>query len=501
MTELEDHELLAEFARTKSEQAFAILVGRYINLVYSAAFRFAGNSHHAEEITQAVFVILAQKAGGLRTATVLSGWLYQTARLTAANFVKGEIRRQRREQEVYMQSTLNEGESESAAWEQIAPLLDEAMGNLGEMDRNAVVLRFFENKTSAEVGAALHLSEAAAHKRVSRSLDKLRKFFSKRGLMFTTGIIAGAVAANSVQAAPAGLAAGTVTTVGKGTAISTTLTILVKGTMRTMKWMQLKLAAGVGTALLLVAGAATVAVSETHLGGGDKLTAREIGKEAQAAYAALTSYSDTGHVQVKNGGENMVTTFESRLQRPGFYRIQWASAVGAATTGRGVVWSDGTGNFLDFGAGGAEGKPKPQQNMQMALAAATGISSSASSTIPSAFFNQKWGGYLTIIASDNPTKVATVTRQKDEFIGRTDCYAVESHIASMKLPNNMGNTGNITTRVFIGKKDHLIHQTQTTVEGGSHAGTAFSPSGKIVFTETHENISVDKTFAATDFAP
>ena len=149
MTELDDHELLAEYARTQSEAAFAGLVARYVHLVYSAAARYTGNPHHAEEITQAVFLILAGKAGSLGRNVVLSGWLYQTARLTAANFVKGEIRRQHREQEAYMQSTLKE--PESPAWRQIAPLLEEAMGSLGEADRNAVVLRYFENKTAREV--------------------------------------------------------------------------------------------------------------------------------------------------------------------------------------------------------------------------------------------------------------------------------------------------------------------------------------------------------------
>src|ERR1017187_6875008 len=145
MIEVDDYELLAQYAGTESEAAFATLVARYVNLVHSAALRFTGNGHYAQEITQAVFVILARKAGRLRRGTVLSGWLYQAARLTAANFVKGEIRRQRREQEVYMQSTLTE--PDSAAWEQIAPLLDEAMGRLGETDRHAIVLRVFENKT------------------------------------------------------------------------------------------------------------------------------------------------------------------------------------------------------------------------------------------------------------------------------------------------------------------------------------------------------------------
>jgi len=77
MPELDDHELLAEFARTESEAAFAALVARYVNLVYSTALRFAGNPHHAQEITQAVFIILARKAGKLSPRVVLSGWLYQ----------------------------------------------------------------------------------------------------------------------------------------------------------------------------------------------------------------------------------------------------------------------------------------------------------------------------------------------------------------------------------------------------------------------------------------
>src|ERR1017187_10389668 len=220
MTELDDHALLAEFARSESEAAFAALVARHVPLVYSAARRFAGNHpQHAEEITQAVFIILARKAGKLSLRTVLSGCLYQVARLTAANFVKGEIRRQRREQEAYMQSTLNEPD---AAWEQIAPLLDEAMGQLGETDRNAVVLRFFENKTAQEVGAALGLTEAAAHKRQNRALEKLRKFFTRRGVALSDAAIAGAVSANAVQAAPAGLAAAITAVALSGTAITTT---------------------------------------------------------------------------------------------------------------------------------------------------------------------------------------------------------------------------------------------------------------------------------------
>ena len=257
MTELDDHDLLAVYVRDASEPAFATLVARYVNLVYSAALRFTGNPHHSEEITQAVFIILARKAGGLRRSVVLSGWLYQTARLTAANFVKGEIRRQNREQEAYMQSTLNE--PETAAWRQIAPALDEAMGSLGEADRNAVVLRFFENKTAQEVAAQLNINEGAAHKRLARALEKMRQFFRQRGVVLTATTLAGAVSANSVHAAPAGLA-NTISTVAlaKGAAATGSTLTLVKGALKVMAWSKAKAAAFVGLGVLLAAGTTTV---------------------------------------------------------------------------------------------------------------------------------------------------------------------------------------------------------------------------------------------------
>jgi len=261
MTELNDHELLAEFARSESEAAFAILVTRHVNLVYSVALRSVGRAHAAEEITQAVFIILARKAKNISRKTIISGWLYQTARLTAANFVKGEIRRQQREQEAYMQSTLNE--TDTAAWSQIAPWLDEAMGQLAETDRNAVVLRFFENKAAAEVGVALKLTEAAAHKRVNRALEKLRKIFLKRGATFSAVAIAGAVSANSVHAAPVGLAA-TISAVAitKGAAAGGSTLALVKGALKLMAWTKTQTAIAVSVGILLAAGTTTVVVEK-----------------------------------------------------------------------------------------------------------------------------------------------------------------------------------------------------------------------------------------------
>ena len=258
MDERDDITLLHEFATNESEAAFAALVSRHLNLVYSVALRSVGNVHAAQEISQAVFIILARKAKSLGSKTILSGWLYQTTRLTAANVLRGEIRRQQREQEAYMQSTLNESGTE--AWPQIAPLLDDALGKLNERDRNAIVLRFFDNKSLHEVGTTLGASEDAVKMRVNRALEKLRKFFMKRGVALSAVAIAGAVTANSVQAAPAGLAATISATAVKSSAVAASTLTLVKGTIKLMAWTKMKAAVVAGAVVLFAAGTTTVIV-------------------------------------------------------------------------------------------------------------------------------------------------------------------------------------------------------------------------------------------------
>src|ERR1700743_1398598 len=195
MQELADINLLRQYCEHNSEPAFAELVQRHINLVYSAALRKTGNPHAAEEITQAVFIILARKAHTLHGKPMLSAWLYQTTRLTAANFLRHEIRRMHREQEAYMQSLPGETE----AWPQIGPLLEDALGCLNEKERNAVVLRFFEGKSFAEIGTAFGGSENAAKKRTLRAVEKLRNFFSRHGVALSAAVLTAAISANSVQ--------------------------------------------------------------------------------------------------------------------------------------------------------------------------------------------------------------------------------------------------------------------------------------------------------------
>lgn len=202
----DDGALLREYAEYRSDDAFAELVARHVNLVYSVALRIVGNPHRAEDIAQAVFIVFAKKAAQLRHDKALSSWLFQTTRLTAINFVREETRRRRREQESGMQSHLNE--SGTDLWMSVAPLLDDAVAELSGPDRYAIVLRFYEGRTLREVGAALGASEDAAEKRVSRAVDRLREFFDRHGVTASAGGLAAALSGNASHAAPAGLAAG-----------------------------------------------------------------------------------------------------------------------------------------------------------------------------------------------------------------------------------------------------------------------------------------------------
>jgi RNA polymerase sigma factor (sigma-70 family) len=276
----DDLTLLREYTRGKSEEAFAALVSRHVNLVYSVALRQVRDPHLAEEITQAVFIILARKAGSLGPKTILSGWLCRTARYASANALTIQRRRQHREQEAHMQNILTGGGDASSlpidneTWQQIAPLLDGALEQLGQKDHDAVVLRFFEGRNFKEVGAALGASEDAAKMRVNRALEKLHHYFSKRGISSTTAIIAGAVTANSVQAAPVALAKSvTAVAIVKGSIATASILTLVKGTIKLMTWTKLKLALGTSAAILLIGGAVTLAISQTS--GGDKTTSLE----------------------------------------------------------------------------------------------------------------------------------------------------------------------------------------------------------------------------------
>lgn len=199
-----DHELLGEYARSRSETAFALIVQRHLNLVYSVALRRTRDPELARDASQIVFVDLARKAGRLRSGLVLSAWLHRATVFAASRLVRAERRRAQREEAVMSEELCSTAE---ASWDDIAPLLDEAVHNLSEPDRQAVLLRFFENKTHQDVARALGVSEEAARKRTDRALERLRAWLTQRGVRTSVAGLTTLVSAHAVQGAPAGLGA------------------------------------------------------------------------------------------------------------------------------------------------------------------------------------------------------------------------------------------------------------------------------------------------------
>src|SRR5882672_5664996 len=199
--------LLAEYARTGSEDAFRDLVKRYIGLVYSSALRLVhGDTHLAEDVTQLVFIDLARKARGLSSKVMLGGWLHQRTYNVAAPILRAERRRHAREEEAVQMNALHPDPDSRLA--QVAPILDEAITRLGKDDRKAIILRFFEQRDYRSIGEALGTSDDAAQKRVTRAVAKLHAQLASRGVTLSAAAIAAVLTSQALTAAPAGLAVG-----------------------------------------------------------------------------------------------------------------------------------------------------------------------------------------------------------------------------------------------------------------------------------------------------
>jgi len=253
----DDGALLRDYAQAGSEDAFAELVRRHLDLVYSTALRAVnGDEPLAKDVSQSVFIDLARKAPSLSKRSVLSGWLYTSTCFAAAKAVRSERRRQAREQEAHAMQEQITNTSEPTDSDKIRPALDSAMLELRDSDREALLFRYFERRSLAEVGGKLGLSENAARMRVERALERLRQRLKRRGVTSSAAALALALAHQPAVAAPVGLA-GSIT----AAALASAATIGTNAAITTMNWLNAKSIAAIAAATL-VAGTGTYLVQE-----------------------------------------------------------------------------------------------------------------------------------------------------------------------------------------------------------------------------------------------
>jgi RNA polymerase sigma factor (sigma-70 family) len=248
----EDSELLRRYAEHCDEAAFETLVQRHVNLVFAAALRqMGGDAQAAEDVAQIVFADLARKAEMLARRGGITGWLYTSTRFAAAKMRRAGQRRRTREHEATQMNATPGNEDTHSHWQELAPVLDEAMHDLKAQDREALLLRYFQDSDFKSMGTALGLSEGAAQMRVSRTLERLRRALARRGIAISATALSATLGSDAVISAPAGLAASAASTAlaSAATDSGSALSLIKLMTMT-------KLKAGV-IAAIAVAGVAT----------------------------------------------------------------------------------------------------------------------------------------------------------------------------------------------------------------------------------------------------
>jgi RNA polymerase sigma factor (sigma-70 family) len=293
----EDAQLLRRYATERSEAAFAELIRRHVDLVYSAALRLVnGDAHGAQDLTQQVFAALARRARPLARHPALVGWLYTTTRQMAWHAIRTEQRRAAREQMAHTMNQLLRQPTAEPDWEHLRHVLDDAMHELNRADRFAVLLRFFKNKSLREVGLELGLTENAARMRVERALEKLRRGLARKGVTSTGAALALALSGNAVSSAPAGFVAALAAAAMAGAASETGTAF---GLLKFMAATKLK----IGLSSLAILGAAVVLVLQHQAW----LNAREENDSLRQQIANLKADNDALSTRLARASRSRAT--------------------------------------------------------------------------------------------------------------------------------------------------------------------------------------------------
>jgi RNA polymerase sigma factor (sigma-70 family) len=261
---MDDSTWLREYAEHGSQQAFARLVSRHISLVYSAALRQVHDSHLAQDVAQAVFITLANKARRLRRETVLSTWLMVTTRHVAMEHVRAQSRRRRHERKAAEMASTSQSPPHDPHWQQMQPHLDAALASLSSSDRRAIMLRYFEECSFDEVARRLGLSSDAARQRVHRATARMREFFVANGVSVSAAAMGPAITAYAVHPAPAGFDSAVAAASAAATSATSSAGALgAKGAVLLMATTKVKVLVA-AAAVVLLSGGAVVAWKQTR---------------------------------------------------------------------------------------------------------------------------------------------------------------------------------------------------------------------------------------------
>jgi RNA polymerase sigma factor (sigma-70 family) len=269
----EDAHLLRKFAETQDQGAFTDIVQRHIGFVYAVALRRMRDVHSAEDVTQAVFVALARKAATVAACPSVIGWLHRSAYFESRNIMRAAINRTSRELEAQRRGHVQTEKSADTNWETIRAVLDDALQELPDKDREAVLSRFFAGESYTEVGVRLRLSENAARMRVERALARLHECLIRRGLTSTSAALASALPVYASVTVPAGLVA----SITNAAITGITLATAPVGVFAFMSATKIAVVAGVFGALGIVAA----------------LHQANVAQESKSALAAIAVERDT----------------------------------------------------------------------------------------------------------------------------------------------------------------------------------------------------------------
>ncbi len=252
MTPAECSKAIQQFVRDGSDDAFAQLVGAHVDLVYGSALRQVRDSHLAEDVTQAVFVVLARRAGTIKDAGMLPGWLIKTTRYCSAAALRQRARREHHEREAAAMKISIVHSSEDAKLDDILPRLDEALAKLPAIDRSVVVMRFLQQRSFREVSESLGLTEGAAKKRLSRAIEKLRIRLAGSGIATSSGpAVISTLQAYVAPAAPPQLAADILGGIAAAPAGATA--VIADAAIHAIRWVKIKLGLAVAAGATVVA--------------------------------------------------------------------------------------------------------------------------------------------------------------------------------------------------------------------------------------------------------